>query len=126
MPRIASGFVCTLILASVSLAQTAGTATMAGTVTDTAGAVLVGAKVSVVNIETAFVSDTLTNPEGSYYVPYLAPGTYRLTIEVPGFKRYVRDAIVLRTGETPRLDVQLELGAVTESVQVSGTAPLLD
>ena len=49
-----------------------------------------------------------------------------MTVEAPGFKRYLRDGLVVRTGEMPRLDVQLEVGAVTESVQVTGAAPLLD
>ena len=59
-------------------------------------------------------------------MPYLQPGTYRLTVEAAGFKRYVRDGIVVRIGEIPRVDVALEVGAVTESVNVSGAAPLLE
>jgi len=68
----------------------------------------------------------VTTAEGTYNVPYLAPGNYRLTVEAAGFKRYVREGIQLRTGETPRLDIALEVGAVTESVQVDGAAALLE
>lgn len=107
-------------------AQTGGAGTLVGTVTDSTGAVVVGAKVTVVNTETAFVSETVTSQEGGYYAPYLAPGTYRLTIEGAGFKRYVREGVIIRTGETPRIDVKLELGAVSDSVTVSGATPLLD
>lgn len=71
--------------------QTAGTGTLVGTVTDTSGAVIASARVSVVHTETSFSSQVVTSAEGSYYVPYLAPGTYRITVESPGFKRYVRD-----------------------------------
>jgi hypothetical protein len=114
------------LVASVASGQTAGTGTLVGTVTDTSGAVIGGAKVHVVNTETAFVSDTLTSAEGAYYVPYLAPGAYRFTVEAPGFKRLLRDGVAIRSGETPRVDVQLEVGAVTDSVVVSAGAPLLE
>src|SRR5262249_6243108 len=115
-----------LLCASMLWGQAAGTATLVGSVTDSTGAVLLGAKVSVVNIGTSFVAESVTNAEGSYYTPYLAPGTYRLTVEAAGFKKYVREGIVVRTGETPRVDVQLEVGAVTEAVNVSAAAPLLE
>ena len=119
--------VCTLLfLACAAFAQTTGTATLVGTLTDNTGAVVPGATVTIVNTETQFVSNSQTTSEGGYYVPNLIPGTYRLTIEAQGFKRYVREGIILRTSETPRLDVQLEVGAVTESINVSGSAPLLE
>jgi hypothetical protein len=117
--------IATVPLASL-WAQTAGTGTLVGTVTDTSGAILVGAKVTVVNTATSFVSEVVTNNEGSYYIPYLAPATYRLTVESTGFKRHIREGIIIRTGEIPRIDVQMEIGGVTESVQVTGAPPLLD
>src|SRR5262245_28556976 len=107
-------------------AQTAGTATVVGSVTDATSAIVVGAKVSIVNLGTSFLSESVTNAEGAYYAPYLAPGSYRLTIEASGFKRFVREGIQVRIGETPRIDVQLEVGAVTEAVNVSGAAVLLE
>jgi len=109
-----------------AFAQTAGTGTLVGTVTDTSGAVLVGAKVAVLNAETSFVSEAVTNNEGAYYIPYLAPATYRVTVETAGFKRHIREGVIIRTGEIPRIDVQMEVGGVTESVQVTGAPPLLD
>jgi len=114
------------LLTGAMLAQTAGTGTLVGTVTDTTGAVVAAAKVTVVNVDTSFVSETVTSTEGSYYAPYLAPGTYRLSVEAAGFKRYVRDGIAIRTSEVPRVDVQLEVGALTESINVTGAAPLLE
>lgn len=115
-----------LLSLSVLWSQTTGTATLVGTVTDASGAVVVGAKVTVVNTGTGFRSETVTTAEGSYYVPYLIPGSYRLTIESAGFKTYVRDGIVLRTNESPRIDVTLELGSVSESISVTAGAPLLE
>lgn len=107
-------------------AQTTGTGTPVGIISDNSGAVIAGAKVTVVNIETSFVSETVANKEGAYQVPYLPPGSYRLSIETSGFKKYVREGIQVRTGEIPRIDVQLEVGATTESVQVNAAAPLID
>lgn len=115
-----------LLLLPAALAQTTGTAVLVGTVTDNTGAVVPGAPVTLVNTGTSFVYNGQTNTEGNYYVPNLIPGTYRLTIEVQGFKRFIRDGIILRTSEQPRIDVQLEVGAVTESIQVTGAPPLLE
>jgi len=72
--------------ATGAVAQTTGAATLVGTVTDATGAVAPAARVTVVNIETAFRSETQTGPEGNYYVPYLSPGTYQVTVEAAGFK----------------------------------------
>jgi len=116
-----------LLLGSfLASAQTTGTASLLGTLTDSSGAVISGAKVTVINTGTSFTSTTVTNAEGYYFVTYLNPGAYQLTIEASGFKRYVRDGVVLRTNESPRIDVALEVGAVTESVQVTGALPLLE
>lgn len=115
-----------VLVAPAAFSQTTGTATVVGRVTDNTGAVVQAAAVNVVNTDNQFVYNTVTNNEGSYYVPNLIPGSYRLTIEAPGFKRYVREGITLRTSEQPRIDVQLEVGAVTESINVTGAAPLLE
>src|SRR5882724_4166207 len=111
---------------SAAFAQTTGSATIVGTVTDTTGAVIPGAKVAVVNTETGFHFDGVTNSEGYFYVPYLRPGIYNLTVEGSGFKKYVRDGIELRTNDQPRIDIKLEIGSVAETVEVRGAAPLLE
>ena len=115
-----------ILLAAAAFAQTTGTGTLVGTITDSTAAVVAGAKVTVVNAATAFTSEVPTNNEGAYYIPYLSPGTYRITVESPGFKKYVREGVVIRTGEIPRIDIQMEVGGVTETVQVTGGVPLLD
>ncbi|MBZ5582442.1 MAG: TonB-dependent receptor [Acidobacteriia bacterium] len=117
-----------LLLAAVCAlpAQTGPQGTFVGTVTDSTGAVVPGVKVTVLNAGTQFVSEVTTNSEGNYYVPYLNPGTYRITVAAGGFKQYVRDGIDLRPGETPRFDVMLEVGAASEAVTVTGQAPLLN
>ena len=81
-----------LLAASASSAQTTGAATIVGSVTDASGAAIPSARVTVVNAETNFQFGGVTNQDGYYYLPYLRPGTYNVTIEAPGFKRYVREA----------------------------------
>jgi len=115
-----------LLAAACAFAQGTGSATLIGNVTDSSGAAIAGAKITVVNTGTQFTSTSATNAEGAYYVPYLIPGMYRLTIEVAGFKAYHRDGIELRINESPRINVQMEVGNVTESVNVNATTPLLE
>lgn len=118
-------FVFSLSLAA-AFAQSTGTATLVGTVNDSTGAVVPGAKVVVRNTQTAFVYEGVTSATGSYYIPNLNSGTYQLTVEASGFKTTVRSGIVLRINESPRVDVQLELGNVAESIRVDATPPLLE
>jgi hypothetical protein len=115
-----------LLLASILCAQASRTATLVGTVSDPTGATVVGAAVTVVNMGTNFTFTGQSNESGRFYVPYLPPGSYQLTIEAAGFRTYLRKGIEVRSGESPRIDVQMELGAVAESVVVTGAAPLLE
>src|ERR1043166_4305383 len=115
-----------MVAAASAIAQTGGGATLVGTVMDSTGSVVAGAKVKVVNTETAFVTETTTSPEGGYYVPYLIPGNYRMTVNAAGFKESVRDGLILRSAEVPRVDITLEVGALSESVTVSGSASLVN
>src|SRR5436190_17538258 len=57
---------------------------------------------------------SVTNQDGYYYVPYLRPGTYTLSIEATGFKKAVRDGLELRTNDEPRIDVKLDVGSLSE------------
>src|SRR5215510_11040748 len=115
-----------LVVVNVAAQSSTGTATMVGAVTDSTGAVVIDAKVTVTNAGAGFVFTSVTTAEGTWYIPNLNPGTYQLRIEAPGFKTYVQNGITLRTAEQPRIDVSLEVGNVTESVQVTGTPPLLE
>jgi hypothetical protein len=108
------------------MGQAARTATLVGNVADATGALVPAAKVTLTNVDTGFVSNGTTNAEGSYYIPYLAVGNYQLSVEAAGFKTYVQKGIELRAAEVPRIDVKLEVGATTESVLVTGSAPLIE
>lgn len=107
-------------------AQTGGGATLVGTVTDTSGALVAGARLTAVNIATSVATEVTTSNEGAYYMPYLAPGEYRLKVTAPGFKEYVRERITMRSSEVPRVDIVMEVGSVSDSITVSAETPLLN
>ena len=114
-----------LIAASSMFAQNLNTATLVGSVTDSSGAIVANADVTVTNVDTNVATKSKTNGEGAYYVPFLNIGNYQLTIEAPGFKKFEQTGLVFNAGETPRVDVKLQVGAVSEEVKVTGQAPLL-
>lgn len=102
-----------------------GTSTITGRVTDSTGAVSPNVAVSVVHKATNFAYSAVTNSEGLYRVSSLQPGAYRVTFEASGFKKGLRDDIELRTGDTLAVDMAMQVGAVTESIEVLGVAQLL-
>ncbi|MBZ5682847.1 MAG: TonB-dependent receptor [Acidobacteriia bacterium] len=93
-----------------------------GTVTDTQGAAIAGAKITVTNTGTNVVSDTVTNNEGYYQVLQLPVGSYTVTIEHAGFAKVVTAATSLDINQSLRIDVHLKPGSVIETVQVAAEA----
>ncbi|MFN7931306.1 MAG: carboxypeptidase-like regulatory domain-containing protein [Blastocatellia bacterium] len=114
-----------LLLPAVHLAaQTGGEIT--GLVTDASGAALAGATVIVTNKATGAARRITTNNDGLYAFPALLPGQYDLKIEQQGFKTAVRDNITLEIQQAIRLDVQMEVGQLGETVTVTATGTLLN
>ncbi len=113
------------LTSAIAIAQI-GTSTMTGRVTDSSGAIVPNCSVSVVQKATNFTSTTKTNDDGIYRVLSLQPGIYRVTFEASGFKKSVRDEIELRTGDTLAVDSAMQVGQVTEQIEVSGGAQLLE
>ena len=111
--------------ATFALAQI-GTSTITGRVTDSTGAVVPNVAVKVIQKSTNFVSPALTNTDGIYRVLSLQPGEYRVTFEVSGFKKVIRDDVSLRTGDTMAVDAALQVGQVSDSVEVAGSAAALE
>jgi Carboxypeptidase regulatory-like domain len=111
--------------ACLSFAQDLRTATLVGNVTDSSGAAIAGAAVEVTNVDTNVATRSKTNEQGAYYVPFLIVGNYRLQIEASGFKKFEQLGLILNAGETPRVDVRMEVGAITDEVMVTAQAPLL-
>jgi hypothetical protein len=97
-----------------------------GLVTDSAGAVVPGASIKVINTATNATVALSTNAEGIYDMPNLVPGPYKVEVQVAGFKRYERGPIEVRVGDVLRINVQLELGPISESVVVASQAPMLE
>ena len=97
-----------------------------GRVMDSSGAVVVGAKVQATNVATNTVGSSVTNESGNFEIPYLLPGVYRVTVEMPGFKTAVREGIELRVSDRLALDFTLQVGDVAEAVVVRGETPLLE
>ena len=98
---------------------------LSGVITDATGSVVPGALVRVTNVETGENYQALSNEGGNYTLPLVKPGRYDLAAEAPGFKRHTQSGIVLETGIPARLDVQLEVGVVSESVSVEASVALL-
>lgn len=99
--------------------------TIAGTVTDPAGAVVPGVPVVAENPETGVRFETVTTGTGNYTISQLPPGTYNLHAEISGFGPYRQEGIRVYVGQTARIDVRLRVGALAEEVSVVGTASLL-
>ena len=99
---------------------------ISGSVTDPQGATVAGAGVTITNSGTATVTRLKTNQSGYYEAPLLLPGTYSVSVESAGFKKTVQSRITLGLGDQLKINVQLEVGGVTESVTISAEAPMLD
>ena len=97
-----------------------------GTVKDTSGGVLAGMLVTVTNEETNVSREVVTNDQGFFEVPYLVPGSYRISVHTDGFKRFTRTGLVLAVNNRVEIPVVLEVGALTDEVTVAAETPLLD
>jgi hypothetical protein len=101
-------------------------AALEGTVTDQTGAILVGARVQVVAVDTGISQEQLTNAEGYYWLPGLAIGHYTASVASAGFKTMVFNDVVLEVGQTRTLNVRLNVGAAAEKVEVTASSQLSD
>lgn len=97
-----------------------------GTVADPNGALVTGAKVTLVDEATAAQRSTLSTASGEFVFGEVIPGTYTLMIESPGFKKFTRKGIVVGTQQQVSLDLKLEIGQITESVNVNEEVPLIE
>jgi hypothetical protein len=94
-----------------------------GRVTDPSGAAVAGAKVAAVNEATNTVAAAQTAADGAYLIPFLIPGRYRVEVEASGFQKYAQSGITVSVNSQVRVDVTLQVGAITESVTVTADAP---
>ena len=119
----AISFVTVLTMATAFAQSDRGTIT--GTISDPAGAVVASAPVEARNVETGTTFQAATSATGNYTLSQLPAGPYQILVTVPGFKKFIRQNIVVSVAGTSRVDVALEVGSATESVTVNEAAPLL-
>src|SRR4051812_31603680 len=93
-----------------------------GTITDPGGASVTGATLSVVNLDTNATASAISGSSGEFSVPNLLPGSYRVEIVAQGFKKNVQDRVIVAAASNTRIDAQLQLGQVTETVEVQAAA----
>jgi outer membrane receptor protein involved in Fe transport len=120
--------ICLPSLASLFFVVTsfAQTAQVTGRISDQTGAVVPGAKITVIHIGTGLSRETVTNNEGYFTIPLLNPGEYRVTVKKDGFIPLIQSGVILQVGQVLRLDYTLETGVLAESVSVSATTAALD
>ena len=114
-----------VLLAGIQAAAQTNTGEMTGVVRDSQGGLLPGAIVIAEHVETASRIERLTDDRGRYFLQALRVGTYVLTVELPGFRRVLRDGVLVQLGQTLSLDFTLDVGGPTEEVTVHAEAPLL-
>ena len=118
-------FVLSLMLVGSAAAQFLLRGTIGGLVTDVTGAVIVNATVTLTDLERNQSTIAQTNEGGLFSFPNLVAGNYQVAVEREGFKTGVSDIVVITTNDNVRVDIAMEIGEVTETVEVTTAAPLI-
>ena len=124
--RISAVLCVALLFATNAWAQLASQTALVGTVTDSGGLVVPGAQVVAVNTGTKDTYEATTNSEGNYHIPFVRPGKYEITISISSFQTFKTINIEVGTNQVVRTNAVLQVGGVTESVNVSAEAQVLD
>src|SRR5260370_22341292 len=119
------GWLIFFLLGNVAWSQEAR-ATIGGRVTDAQGAAVPNAVVVVIDDDTGVKQQTRTNTQGNWTVQFFLPGHYQFTVTAPGFKTENRQGFTLQTADNKQIDIQLEVGSSSQSVEVTAEAPLID
>src|SRR5436190_6384527 len=101
-------------------------ATISGLVTDKTGAVLPGAKIVATETRTGTKVQSVSDSGGQYSLPFLLPGDYEIGVQASGFKAFTRKGLHVGSGDHPVIDIQMELGDVSQTVEVRAGVPLLN
>ncbi len=112
------------LLTSIGFAQDVR-ATITGSVTDPTGSAIPAVTVKLASLERGTITEAISNEAGLYRLPFLLPGSYTITVEKTGFKKFTRTGITLAAADHPVIDIALELGQTTDSVTVTGDVSLL-
>ena len=122
--RLMFGMIAVLALSSTAFGQ--ATAQISGTVQDATGALIPGAEVTVTQIDTGANRLAVTNETGSYVLTSLPIGPYRLEAVLPGFQTFVQTGIVLQVNGAPVVNVTLNVGQVTQTIEVQANAAMVE
>ncbi len=125
-PRSVLAAITAIALCSCAAVAQLNRGSLTGIITDSSGAAIVSAKITVIHQQTNMTFATATTETGNYTLPGLDIGRYRIQAEAGGFKRAIRDNVELSAGATVRVDLTLEIGALTEAVEVTAQTSALD
>jgi len=129
MKRLANVFFCALFMFVVGCAAAwaqGATAQISGTATDQSGAVLPGVEISATQTETGVSRSTLSNETGLYVLPNLPVGPYRLEAALSGFRSFAQSGIVLQVNTNPTINIILQVGQVSETIEVQANATMVE
>lgn len=118
-----AGSLLVVLAVTDARAQTAGR--ISGIVRDESGAILPGVTVTIKEVNTAVTRTIITNELGRYAAPQVAPGSYEIVAELAGFQTLIRQGITLTVGQDAAIDLNMKVGAVAETIQVTGEAPIV-
>src|SRR5262245_59491988 len=122
--RCVSTIVCVVLLSVLpAIAQTQ--AGLSGVIHDPTGAVIPGVSVTMTNPATKFARSVVSNEAGVYSFVSLQPGRYNIRVELPGFRTITQSDVELQIQQSARLDFTLQVGEISQTVEVSGTAGLI-
>src|SRR5947207_4738722 len=124
MSRFSFVAFCTF-LSVVPLSAQDARGMIVGRITDSSSATVPGAEVRATNVATGVVASAKTNDAGNYSLPYLVPGMYTVSSETTGFRKFVRENVQIRVGETVELNIEMAVGNVAETIDVVADTPLL-
>ena len=114
-----------LVMLAAGAAFAQDTGSVRGNVTDTTGAIVPGATVTLQNEATRFSRNVVTDAKGDYYFGAVSPGVYTITVEIPGFKMSSRKGMRISQREAAGYDIVLEVGAQTERIEVTATREMI-
>ena len=114
------------VMASVMAFGQSSTGTITGVVADASGAVIPRAEIAIRQLATSEERTTVTTANGDFNVPFLQPGAYSVNVSAGGFRTQSLTGVTLRVDQTVNLKVVLEIGSSTETIEVAGSAPLVD
>src|SRR5262249_33147559 len=128
MKNVVNRSLIAILISILACASAFGQATaqISGTVTDQTRAVLPGVEITVTQTDTGVTRTAITNETGSYVLPNLSIGPYRLEAALPGFRTFVQTGIVLQVNSNPVINPVLDVGQVSEQVEVQANAAMVE